>query len=184
MSHFEQKLHSQLIYEGRIISLRKDEVRLENENTALREVVQHPGGVAVVAVDENGHMLFVRQYRYPVGQELLEIPAGKLNYGEDPKSCGLRELEEETGCRPSVFLPLGKLLPTPAYVTEVIHLYYATGLTQTAQHLDEDEFLSVERIPVEEAVRLVLSGEIIDAKTQIGVLKYKAMRDAGLLPTL
>ena len=184
MSHFEKQLCSRLIYEGRIINLRQDDVQLENGKTALREVVQHPGGVAVVAVDESDRLLFVRQFRYPVGRELLEIPAGKLNYGEDPKSCGLRELEEETGCRPSLFVPLGQLLPTPAYLTEVIHLYYAAGLTQLAQHLDEDEFLSVERISLEQAVELVLSGEILDAKTQVGVLKNKALKDAGLLPSL
>ena len=120
MPHFEKKLDSRIIYEGRIINLTQDSVLLENGKTALREVVQHPGGVAVVAVDERQNLLFVRQFRYPIGCELLEIPAGKLNYGEDPRLCGLRELEEETGCRPAFFAPLGKLLPPPPNLTEVI----------------------------------------------------------------
>lgn len=169
------------IYSGRIITLRRDTVELENGNTALREVIEHPGGVAVLPVDEHDNILMVRQFRYPFGTQLLEIPAGKLEYGEDAFLCGQRELEEETGCTAAFYHPLGQLLPTPAYDNEVIHLYYAKDLTKTKQHLDSDEFLTVEAIPFETVVSMVLANEIRDAKTQIAVLKAKLLRESGVL---
>ena len=181
MAHYEKTLRSERLYEGRILALRRDLVELENGRTATREVIDHSGGVAVLATDDDGNILFVRQFRYPFGAVLLELPAGKLERGEDPAACGLRELGEECGCTAETFLPLGKLYPTCAYDTEVIHLFYAAGLRATAQHLDEDEFLTVERIPLERAVELVLEGKIPDAKTQLGILKFQALRAAGRL---
>lgn len=179
MIHQETMLESETVYHGKILNLRRDTVRLENGNTALREVIEHSGGVAVAALDENDNLYMVRQFRYPTGQVLLELPAGKLEKGEDPAACGMRELGEECGCTAQVFKPLAKLIPTCAYDTEVIHLFYAKELSSVGQHLDPDEFLTVEKIPFDQAVELVLNGEILDAKTQIGILKFKALRDAG-----
>lgn len=181
MKNFEKQTASKLVYDGKIIRLKVDTVELENGNSATRELVEHPGGVCVLATDQNGDILFVSQFRYPFGQVLLELPAGKLEPGEDPETCGRRELSEECGCTADVFEPLGLLYPTCAYLNEVIHIFYARGLTFTGQHLDPDEFLTVQRIPVQKAVEMVLSGEIADAKTQIGILKYKALCDAGKL---
>ena len=175
MKLFEKTLTKKYIHNGKIINLRVDEVELENGKHAIREVVEHHGGVCVAALDENGFLLMVKQFRYPYGEALLEIPAGKLEKGENPEECGKRELEEETGYTAEKLLDLGKLYPTPAYVDEVIHMYYAVNLSKTAQHLDADEFLSVERIPLEEAVKMVLNGEIRDAKTQVAVLKLKEL---------
>jgi len=180
MAHFEQQLTSKNIYSGKIIGLNTDTVRLENGREVLREVVVHHGGVGILPVDRDGNLLLVRQFRYPTGGELLEIPAGKMEQGEDPRQCGIRELEEEVGCRAGVFESMGKMWPTPAYDTELDHLFYATELTPARQHLDDDEFLDVERIPLEQAVRMVLEGAIPDAKTQLAVLKFAALRQRGL----
>lgn len=179
MAHNEIMIDSEMLYQGKILNLRRDTVRLENGNTAIREVIEHSGGVAVVALDDGDNLLMVRQFRYPTGQVLLELPAGKLEKGEDPALCGKRELGEECGCTAAVFQPLAKLIPTCAYDTEIIHIYYAANLTASAQHLDPDEFLTVEKIPFQQAVEMVLNGEILDAKTQLGILKFKALRDAG-----
>ena len=181
MRLYEETLSTTPIYDGKIISLRRDTARLENGREVAREVISHPGGVCIVAVDEEDRLLLVRQFRYPFSRVLTELPAGKLNYGEDPLRCGQRELEEETGCTADRFVSLGQFLPTPAYCEEVTHIYYASGLHTTHQHLDPDEFLDVERIPFEEAVRQVLAGELADGKTQIGILKAKLLRDSGQL---
>ncbi len=174
--HLEEKqLSSDLKYDGRIVKLYSDTVQLENGKTTLREVVRHPGGVCVVALTEENEVLFVRQFRYPHGKALLEIPAGKLEPGEDHRSCGLRELKEETGCTCDSFEYLGKLLPTPAYDTEVIHMYFARGLHSGEQHLDDNEFLEVEKIPLDKAVEMIMNNEISDAKTQVAVLKTKML---------
>ncbi len=176
VKHYEKKISSEQIYDGMIVSLRRDQVELENGDTALREVIDHPGGVAVLAVDTDGNILFVSQYRYAVQEELIELPAGKLERGEDPAAAGMRELEEECGCIAGRFEPLGRLYPTCAYDTEVIHLYLAQDLRPSKQHLDEGEFLTVRKIPADEALRMVLSGELPDAKTQVGILKWHAMQ--------
>ncbi len=167
----EKRLSGELVYDGRIIKVWRDEAQLSNGKTALREVVKHPGGVCVVALDDAENVLFVRQFRYPHGKVLLEIPAGKLEYGEDHRACGLRELREETGCTCDSFEYLGSLLPTPAYDTEVIHMYLARGLHAGEQSLDEDEFLEVEKIPLKKAAEMILNNEIADAKTQAAILK-------------
>lgn len=181
MSHFEETLSSTPVYDGRIFKVRNDIARLENGQEANREVVMHSGGVCVVPLDSDGCVLMVRQFRYPFGRELLEIPAGKLEPGEDHYACGMRELEEETGFTAEDYRYLGELLPTPAYDTERIHVYYAARLIPSKQHLDENEFLSVERIPFEQALQMVLDGQIKDAKTQIGLLKTAVLKSAGKL---
>lgn len=179
MDTFETPLRQERLYDGKIIRLRRDVARLPNGGEALREVVEHPGGVSILALDAQDNVLLVRQYRYAQQQELLELPAGKREYGEDPRACGIRELEEETGYVAGRFQLLATVLPTPAYCTEVIYVYLATQLQATAQRLDADEFLSVERVPFAKAVDMVLSGELTDAKTQVGILKYAALRAAG-----
>lgn len=179
MEHFEKTLSSDLLYEGRIINLRRDAVMLENGKTSVREVVEHNGGVAVLALDSEDKIYFVSQFRYPFKDVLLELPAGKLEKGEDPAQAGLRELGEECGCLADRFIPLGKLYPTCAYCTEIIYLYLAMDLRPTCQNLDDNEFLTVSRIPVDTAVQMVLDGKIPDAKSQLAILKFQALRSAG-----
>ena len=167
----EQPLSADYKYRGRIINLRVDTALLPNGSSATREVVEHPGGVCVAALTEDGCLLFVRQFRYPYQKVLLELPAGKLDPGEDPLEAGKRELREETGAEAARYESLGELYPSPGYCGEIIHLYAATGLTFGQMSPDEDEFLEVEKIPLEEAARMVLDNEIADAKTQAAVLK-------------
>ena len=171
MHLFEEKISSETIYNGRVIDLKKDTVLLENGTTATREVVEHSGGVCVIPVMDNGDVLFVKQFRYPFSDVLLELPAGKLNKGEDHYECGKRELLEETGAIPSEYSYVGTVYPTTAYLTEKIYMYIAKGLDFSEQKLDDDEFLDVVTIPLEKAVEMVLNDEIRDSKTQIGILK-------------
>lgn len=172
----ERMLRREDKFNGRILTVHVDTVTLPNGETALREVADHPGGVAVLALDGENNVLTVTQYRYPFGKPLLEIPAGKLDHpGEDPYAAGLRELEEETGAVPGIYEPLGRILPSPGCYGETLHLYLARELRMSEQHLDEDEFLNVERIPFDEMVRRCLDGEIEDAKTVAAVLKAKLL---------
>lgn len=171
MHLYEKTIATEPIYDGKILKLRRDTVELENGQTACREVVEHSGGVCVLPITEKGTVLLVKQFRYPFGEVLLEVPAGKLNPGEDPAECGRRELLEEVGASAAEFIPMGVLYPTTAYLTEKIYMYFARGLTFSQQKLDEDEFLDVVELPFEEAVERVLSGEIKDSKTQIALMK-------------
>ena len=175
----EQPLSADYKYRGRIINLRVDTALLPNGSSATREVVEHPGGGCVAALTEDGYLLFVRQFRYPYQKVLLELPAGKLDPGEDPLEAGKRELREETGAEAARYESLGELYPSPGYCGEIIHLYAATGLTFGQMSPDEDEFLEVEKIPLEEAARMVLDNEIADAKTQAAVRKVYC-REKGL----
>jgi ADP-ribose pyrophosphatase len=179
MDGTEQSLASKRVYEGRVFNVRVDTVRLQNGKEAVREVVEHRGACGVLALDENGRLLMVRQYRYPVGEALLEIPAGKIDPGEAPENCARRELCEETGYRCSELVFLGKIYPAAAYLNEIVYLYYAKNLAAAAQNLDEDEFLTVERVTLEDALGMVLRGEIPDSKTQIGILKLEYMIHRG-----
>lgn len=172
----EETLSQDIRYQGRIINLRLDEALLPNGNRAYREVVEHPGGVCVAALTAERELLFVRQFRYPYGEILLELPAGKLDRtGEDPLEGGKRELREETGATAARYRSLGTLYPTPGYCNEIIYLYLAEDLTFADSCPDEDEFLECERIPLDKAVEMVLANEITDAKTQIAVLKIAAL---------
>ncbi len=177
MAHLnETKLSSELIYDGRIIRVERDTVRLEDGTEATREVVRHPGGVCVLALTDEDEMLIVKQFRYPYKEITTELPAGKIEYGEDPELCGKRELLEECGCTPDNFTYLGLLYPTTAYNTEIIRMYLATGLHFDKQKLDAEEFLDFERVPFDEMLRRVMNDEIHDSKTQIAILKYAAIR--------
>lgn len=179
MAHFEKQLSSEEIFKGRVISVTLDTVELENGNTGIREVVHHHGGAGVAALNEQGEIYLVRQYRYALDRELIEIPAGKLEPGEDPFETAKRELGEEAGLKAAEYRDLGYIIPTCGYCSEMIYLYAAKDLSPVSQHLDPDEFLSVFTMPLEEAVQLVLSGEITDSKTVAAILKVKALRDAG-----
>ena len=181
MAYTETKVSGETLYKGKIISLHRDIVRLQNGKDTVREVVEHPGGVCILPVDSEGNILFVRQYRYPHKTELYELPAGKRDSDEDPAVSARRELAEETGCTAEHMSFLGTFLPSTAYLTEVIHLYYAEKLSFIGQNLDEDEFLSVVRIPFEKAVDMVLMGELPDGKTQAAVLKVAALKASGNL---
>ena len=177
MDLVEQKLSSERIFDGRVLHIRLDTVRLPNGENAVREVVDHPGGVCVLALDEENRALVVSQFRYPYEAVLREVPAGKLEYGEDPREAAIRELKEETGAVAGEFRFLGELYPSPGYCGEIIRMYLARELTFGETRLDEDEFLNLERVPFGQLVEQVLSGEIKDAKTIALVLKAKLLLD-------
>lgn len=160
-----------VIYDGRIVTVCNDDALLPNGKPCQREVVEHPGGVCVAALTDKNELLFVRQFRYPYAEVLLELPAGKLEYSEDPLLAGQRELREETGAKAEAYKSLGIFYPTPGYCGEKIYMYLARELTFCAPEPDEDEFIQCLRIPLEEAVRMVMNGEIRDGKTQAMVLK-------------
>ena len=171
MHLFEKTVSSDLIFDGKIITVKKDTAELENGEIVNRELVVHPGGVCIVPINDKGEILMVKQFRYPFQTVLTEIPAGKLEVGEDHREAGLRELREETGAVCEKFEYLGVCYPSVAYLTEKIHMYMATGLTFEKQDLDEDEFLDVVKIKMEDAVKMIMNGEIEDAKTQCAILK-------------
>lgn len=175
MKHYEETLSSIEIYKGKVVNLYSDKVKLEDGRNTVRDVIRHSGGVCVAALDENMSLLMVSQYRYPFGKELLELPAGKLEPGENPKDCGLRELEEETGYSSNSLQSLGDLYPTPAYTDEIIYIFYTKDLIKATQHLDEGEFLTLRKVPFWIAYNMVLNGEIKDAKTQIAILKLSSI---------
>lgn len=169
--HLQEKtVDTEPIFDGKIIKVRKDKAELENGSVVTRELVIHPGGVCVVPVNEKGEVYLVKQFRYPFQEVLTEIPAGKLEVGEDHRSAGLRELKEEVGAECESFEYLGVMYPSVAYLTEKIHMYLATGLSFGEQSLDEDEFLDVEKMPLSQAVEMVINGEIKDGKTQTALL--------------
>lgn len=177
----EKQIEKEYIFNGKVINLRRDIALLPDGKQAVREVIEHKGGVCVAALTEKDELLFVRQFRYPYMEETIEIPAGKRDsLNEDPLECGKRELKEETGAVAEEYISLGELYPTPGYCGEIIWMFGAKGLSFTDTDLDEDEFLSAEKIPLERAVDMVLSGEIKDAKTQAAVLKIKLLHDKGL----
>lgn len=171
MDFTEKTIDSHYEYQGHILNLRLDHVELPSGHQSTREVVEHPGGVCLAALTDRRELLFVRQFRYPYGRVLLELPAGKLERGEDPLEAGKRELGEETGASAREYRSLGVMYPSVGYTDEVLYLYLATGLTFGRMHPDADEFLSVEKIPLDRAVEMVMAGEIEDGKTQIAVLK-------------
>lgn len=175
MKYQEKTVSSEYPFKGKILNLRHDVVELPDGSLAKREIVEHSGGVCVLALDENRNVLLVRQYRHAYNEEILELPAGKVNPGEDHYECGKRELEEETGYIPGRYEYFGEIYPTPGYCSEKIRMYYADDLIPSEQHLDEGEFLDVIRMPFEEVLQLVLSGEIKDSKTIAAVLKYQVL---------
>ncbi len=174
----EKTIAEEKIYSGKVINVKKLTVELENGKNALREVVAHPGGACVLARTDDGRFLTVRQFRKCAEQYMLEIPAGKLEYGEDPYKAAMRELEEETGYSCESMTKLTQIYPTPGYCNEVIHIYYADKLKKGEQHLDDDEFLSVEKYTMDELLEKIRTMEITDSKTIVAVLMGKEFADA------
>ncbi len=174
----ERRLSGRRLYEGRVVSLRVDEVELEGGRHARREVVEHRGAVAVVAVDEDGRITFVRQHRYAVGQDLLELPAGTLDPGEAPETTALRELREETGLTAARVTPLMRFFLAPGYSTEEMRVFVADGLRQGEAEPEDDEGLVVERRTLDEALAMLDSGVFRDAKTIAALLAYARARGA------
>lgn len=160
-------------YNGLIVNTTLDRVMLQNGEHTLREVVEHPGGVTVIPIDDEGYVYCVRQFRYPMGEHLLEVPAGKLEKEEEPLQCAVRELSEETGITASEYLYLGKIYPSPGFCREILYIYLAKGLSFGAPHPDHNEFLDIEKIHLDELVKLVMDNEITDAKTVIAILKAR-----------
>ena len=191
MAHFEKRLSSETKFEGRVITVTLDRVELENGGTSTREVVRHHGGAGVAALNDEGEIYLVRQYRYTLGDYIYEFPAGLVESNEEAVydllegvwapalESAKRELGEEAGLAAAEYRDLGYIIPTCGYCSEIIYLYAAKGLSPVGQHLDADEFLSVFTLPLDKAAEMVLSGEITDSKTVAAVLKVKALRDAG-----
>jgi ADP-ribose pyrophosphatase len=166
-----ERLETREVFKGRTVRLDVDKVRLPNDKVMDFEIIHHPGAAAVVPVTDDGQVLLIRQYRYATGGFLLEIPAGKLDPGEEPEACALRETEEEVGYRPGKLQPLGWIWTTPGFTDEKIWLYLATDLKATRQELGEDEVLSIERIPLSDAVEKAARGEIHDSKSACALLR-------------
>ena len=175
LGFYEQTEEVQGIFSGKIINVHTDKITLVDGTEAQREVVDHPGGVAIVGLTENNEVLMVRQFRYPYKETIYEIPAGKLEKGEDPREAAIREFREECGAVAEKFEPLGEIYPTPGYCGEIIRIFYATDLTFGEQELDEDEYLEVIKMPFSECVAKIMNGEIKDAKTIVGILKLKEL---------
>ncbi len=167
----EKTVKKNYLYRGKIVSLRCDDAVLPDGKACKREVVEHSGGACVLCV-KDGNVALVRQFRYAYGEELLEIPAGKINEGERPEDCASRELSEETGLCAEKLELWHVLYPTPGYDNEKIYIYFARGVTQGAAHLDEGEFLNVVFLPVEEAMKRIEEDKIRDAKTIVALYRY------------
>jgi ADP-ribose pyrophosphatase len=170
---WEHTISSKKIFNGNIIKVFLDNVKLPNDKTATREKVIHPGAVAIVPVNSNMEVILVKQYRHPVEDILIEIPAGKLDAGESPLDCAKRELEEEVGAKNGNLIHLSSFHTTPGFSNEVLHLYLAIGFLKKQNNLDEDEFLEVLEIKLEDSIDMIVKGEIKDAKTIIGIFLAK-----------
>jgi ADP-ribose pyrophosphatase len=166
MSHQE-------VYRGKIVTLHVDTIRQPSGRTTIREVVLHPGGVAAIPVLDDGHLLLIRQFRYPIGKFILELPAGKLDSGQPPLDTIARELEEETGYCAGILTHECTFYTTPGISNESIHLFIARDLTRSTQHLEEGEHITVEAYSLEECLQKIKTGEISDGKTILGILWYQ-----------
>jgi ADP-ribose pyrophosphatase len=161
------------IHRGKVFRLQRETVTLPNDLNTQLDVIRHPGAVAVVPLLDESHVILIHQYRHAVGSFIWEIPAGTLSEGEEPLDCARRELREETGYDPGSLRKLGEIVPVPGYADERIHIYLATDLKSASQHLDEDEVLDVKAVPLARALAMIDDGEIVDAKTIVGLLRGK-----------
>ncbi len=176
----EKTISSEVLYKGQVFTLKKDKTVLPDGKNATRDIIMHNGGVCVVPITDDMQILTVRQFRCPYGEIIEEIPAGKReSKDEDPLICGKRELLEETGATAEHYYFLGELYPTPGYCDEIIYMFAAWGLTFGEMKPDEDEFLAVEKTPLDILIEKVLKGEIKDSKTQTALLKTKLLIDKG-----
>ena len=173
MEFFEKQITAETVYEGIIVNVRRDIAELQNCSRVQREVIEHPGGVGIVPVTKDNKVLMVRQFRYPMEEEILEIPAGKLDPGETPLGCAIRELSEETGCTAGRYVYLGASYPSPGFCTEIIHIYLALDLRSGEMHPDENELLSVEPVAIDELIGKIMANELPDSKSIIGIMKAK-----------
>lgn len=175
MELYEKTVSSEVKFKGHIVTVRLDQAELTNGRVVSREVVDHPGGVTILPLHSDHTVTVVRQFRYPFQRVVTELPAGKLEYGEDPRAAALRELNEEVGVVPDELIDLGCIYVSPGISTEVLHMYLARGLHQGTAHPDEDEFLEAVRLPFATLVEQVMVGEITDGKTVSTVLKTKVL---------
>ena len=167
----EKQLSSENVFDGVLLHVYKDKIELPNGNTSTREYIKHQGAVCVVPVTDEMEVIAVCQYRYPIGRVTIEIPAGKLDKGEDILDAAKRELSEETGVESADIEYMGGLYPSVAYTDEIIHMYLAKNLKYGEAHTDEDEFINVVKIPLKEFVQMVMDGKIQDSKTMAAILK-------------
>ncbi len=168
----------EILHKGVVFDLIVDHIEYPSGNGLVREVAKHPGGAVIVPVLENGEVLMIRQFRYPIQKTICELPAGKLNPGEDPENCARRELEEETGYKANHFEKLTAFYTTPGFCTEQLHIYMATDLIEltAGQKLEEgEESISLQRVPFRQAMDMIREGEIVDGKTIVGL--FLAQRD-------
>ncbi len=176
----EKCIESEYLYRGKVVNLRIETVQVQNGNPAKREIVEHCEGVCIAALSDKGEMYLVKQYRRPLDDFLLELPAGKKEAGEESLTCAKRELREETGFTAQTYVYLGADYVSPGFCTEKIHVYLATGLTAGEAQPDGDEFVEVYAYPLDALVDMVMDGTICDAKTAIGILKTKRyLEDKG-----
>jgi len=166
----EKKIKSNLVFEGSILKLFYDEVRLPNGKKATREKVSHPGAVAVVPVNKNGQVILIKQYRYPVNEILIEIPAGKLDAGEPPAACAKRELYEEAGAVDGKMVHLVTIYTSPGFSDEKMEIFLATDFIEKDNKPDHDEFLSVFKASMQDCIKMIVEGTITDAKTIVGII--------------
>jgi ADP-ribose pyrophosphatase len=168
-------LKSDFFFRGKVFDLRVDEIEYDSGNTGIREVAVHPGGAVVAAVTDEKKIILVKQFRYPLQRSLYELPAGKLDKGEDPKKCAVRELEEETGYRAADVVKLGVINTTPGFCTEELHIYYAAGLTQGEHRREEGEQgMEIYEYSLEDIENMIIKGDIVDAKTISGIYLIKS----------
>ena len=171
----EKTISSDRIYTGKVISLKVDTVEVDNKGYKKREIVEHPGAVAIVAITEDNKVVLVKQFRKPIEQVIWELPAGKLEIGESPKECAIRELKEETGYSAKNLKLLHKFFTSAGFSNQKIYIFLATGLTKGEPDFDDDEFIEKYEIDINEAQNMVIKNEIEDAKTTIGILLAKEL---------
>ncbi len=169
---FEEKtVSSETVYNGHIINVHVDTVAMPDGKTAFRDIVDHPGGVGILAFTDDNKIILVKQFRKPIEKAIYEIPAGKIDRGEEPLKCGIRELEEETGFKAKEFVPLGYMYPSPGFTNEVTYAFMARGLYKGTLNPDEDEYLDIEAFEIDEVKKMIMNNEINDAKTVFAFFK-------------
>jgi ADP-ribose pyrophosphatase len=178
MKFYEKELNKKVIFQGNIIDMEKYDIELPNKKKATREVIRHPGAVGILVIDDEDKIWLVEQYRFPIAKNLLEIPAGKIDKGEDPEQTAKRELEEETGIVSEELVSLGKIYTTAGFSDEVIHLYLAKNITISSQKLDEDEFLDIIKMDYNDFKRKIFKNEITDSKTLAAFARYELLKQS------